>query len=466
MSERKEDNVFQRRLGHEEQGEKATEHWASAPGQELTTTILDSVADGVFTVDADWRVTSFNRAAEEITGLKRADALGKPCREVFRADICENRCALRETAQTGQPVVNRATKILTDDDQEVPISISTALLRDAEGQVIGGVETFRDLSLVEDLRRRLDGRVQCGDVITRSHKMREVLANLPRIAEAECTVLIGGESGTGKELIARAIHALSPRSEGPFIAVNCGALPDSLLETELFGHVGGAFTGANRDRAGRFRQADQGTIFLDEIGDVSPAVQVHLLRVLQEREFEPVGTSLPVKVDVRVVCATNSKLAELVKTGAFREDLYYRINVVGIEVPPLRARKEDIPVLVEHFVAHLNKLRDRDVVGVSNEALSQLLAHDWPGNVRELENAIEHGFAICRGDLIDSNCLPVQLRADSSTLSQEGSTLEEIEERAICQALKRSRGKKTAAARELGINKTTLWRKMKRLGIE
>ncbi|MFW6032136.1 MAG: sigma-54 interaction domain-containing protein, partial [Phycisphaeraceae bacterium] len=295
--------------------------------------ILDSISDGVFTVDLDWRITSFNRAAEQITGVPRAQALGQRCSEVFRASICEGGCALGKTLQSGRPVVNQAVYIVRADGQRVPISISTAILRDPAGRTVGGVETFRDLSDVEELRKQLHARYRFADIIGRSSAMQHLFELLPTVAESASTLLIEGESGTGKELVARAAHELSPRREGPFVAVNCGALPDALLESELFGYKAGAFTDARRDKPGRFALAEGGTLFLDEIGDVSPAMQTRLLRVLQERVYEPLGSVQPVRADVRVVAATHRDLRELVKEGTFRQDLYYRIHVIRLEIP-------------------------------------------------------------------------------------------------------------------------------------
>jgi PAS domain S-box-containing protein len=309
------------------------------------TVILDSIADGVFTVDLDWRVTSFNRAAEEITGILAAEALGRPCCEVFRANVCDSACVLRHTLETGQPVVNQPVAILRADGKEIPISISTALLRSETGEIIGGVETFRDLSLVEELRKEIQRRYRLGDIISKSPLMQKIFALLPEVARTDSTVLIEGESGTGKELVARALHTLSRRTRGPFVAVNCGALPDTLLESELFGHTAGAFTDARRDRQGRFALAEKGTLFLDEIGDISPALQVRLLRVLEEKTYMPLGSSRSMKANVRIVTATHKDLAQLVEEGSFRKDLYYRINVVKLKLPRLAQRKEDIPLL-------------------------------------------------------------------------------------------------------------------------
>ncbi|MFH1999966.1 MAG: sigma 54-interacting transcriptional regulator [Planctomycetota bacterium] len=431
-----------------------------------SATILDSIADGVFTVDQDFRVTFFNQAAEEITGIAKSEALGRPCCEVFRADICENLCALKATSKTGKPVVNLAVNILRADGKRLPISISTALLKDAAGEVIGGVETFRDISLVEALRKELTASYSFADIISSSYKMRKIFTILPEIARSESTVLITGKSGTGKELMARAIHSLSMRKDKPFVAVNCGALPDSLLESELFGHMKGAFTGAVHDRPGRFQQAEGGTIFLDEIGDVSPALQVRLLRVLQEREFEPVGSSSSTKADVRVVCATNRDVEALVQEEKFRQDLYYRVNVVRISLPSLNERKEDIPLLVEHFISRLNRLRNRNVTGVTPEVMAVFMAHDWPGNARELENAIEHAFILCRNELIDLYSLPDNLQPKDPEAPPAGLTLAEIEARTIYEALKRNNGRRLATAKELGIDKSTLWRKLQKLNIQ
>ena len=331
---------------------------------EEVAVILDSVADGVFTVDSGFRITSFNHAAEAITGVPRGEALAQPCCEVFRASICEAECALKETMLTGRSVVNRHVYILTADGERVPISVSTAVLKDRRGHILGGVETFRDLRLVEQLRAALARQHTFADILSKSAAMQRLFAMLPAIAESDSTVLIEGESGTGKELVAQALHALSPRRERPLVTVNCGALPDSLLESELFGYKAGAFTDARKDKPGRFALAEGGTLFLDEIGDVSPALQARLLRVLEQKVYEPLGGTETLCADVRIVAALNKPLADLVQAGAFRQDLYYRINVVRIALPPLRERREDIPLLVDHFIARFNRLREREVLGV------------------------------------------------------------------------------------------------------
>jgi len=430
--------------------------------------ILDSVADGVFTVDLEWRITSFNAAAERITGVKREEALGRRCCDVFRASICETECALKRTRRTEKPVVNQAVYIVRADGERIPISVSTALLKDERGRVIGGVETFRDLSQVEELRKELEGRYTFADLVGRSAAMQRLFELLPQVADSAATVLIEGESGTGKELVARAIHNLSPRSKRRFVAINCGALPDTLLESELFGYKAGAFTDAKRDKPGRLAVADRGTLFLDEIGDVSPAMQTRLLRVLQERVYEPLGSVEPVPVDVRIVAATHRDLDELVRAGKFRDDLYYRINVVRLRLPPLRQRREDIPLLVDRFVTRFSRVQNKDIVGVSDATLAILMAYDYPGNVRELENIIEHAFVLCRGGLIEPQHLPSTLQAVSGSGPRRlktGLTLRELEAIHIADALRRHHGNRAAAARELGINPSTLFRKLKTLGI-
>jgi len=438
-----------------------------------TEAILESISDGVFTVDHGWRITSFNRAAEEITGVPRQEAVGRRCADVFRSSMCETACALRETMETGKPVVDRSAFIVDADGRRIPITVSTALLRDERGEVVGGVETFRDLSLVEELRNELAGRTEVGDLVSRSPAMRRIFDVLPQAAASESTVLLEGETGTGKELLARAIHDLSPRAAGPFVPVNCGALPDTLLESELFGYKAGAFTGATRDKPGRFALAEGGTIFLDEIGDVSPALQSRLLRVLEERTFEPLGGTESVRADVRVVAATNRDLDALVEDGTFRRDLYYRVNVVRLQVPPLRDRKEDIPLLADHFVTRFNRLQEKAVTGVSRDAMAVLMAHDYPGNVRELENVIERAFVLCDEGEIERRHLPEELMPRAGPREEVAagrggdmaSAVRAAETRAILDALQRNQYNRQAAARDLGMHKSTLFRKVQALGI-
>jgi len=431
--------------------------------------ILDSIADGVFTVDCNWRITSFNCAAEKITGVTKKEAIGSTCRDIFRSNICKGDCVLRQSIKNNQEITNKFCYIINANGEQIPISISAAPLKDEHGNIIGGIETFRDLSEVFELRNQLEKQYSFCDIISKNKAIQKIFEILPDIAESESTVLIQGESGTGKELFARAIHQLSYRKDKPLIIVNSGALPDTLLESELFGYKAGAFTDAKKDKAGRFALAEGGSIFLDEIGDVSPALQVRLLRVLQDRTYEPLGATHSVKANVRIIAATNKNLEQMVKDGLFREDLYYRLNVVSIFLPPLRERKEDIPLLIDHFINRFNRLRDKNISGVSDDVLTILMNYNFPGNVRELENIIEYAFILCRDKTIQISHLPENLKVKYLELKEKdsaGLTLTAIRKRAIEQALIRNNWKKVAAARELNIDKGTLRRMIKKLNIK
>lgn len=433
-----------------------------------TDAILESISDGVFTVDHDWIITSFNRAAEQITGIKRNEAVGHLCSEVFRSSLCEGACALRMTTENGKPLINRPCFIINAAGHRVPISISTAVLRDEDGNTIGGAETFRDLSEVELLRQELSERSRVGELVSRSSSMRKIFELLPTIAQSDSTVLINGETGTGKELLAKAIHKMSKRSDKPFVAINCGALPDTLLESELFGYKKGAFTGATHDKQGRFALANGGTLFLDEIGDISPALQVRLLRVIQERIYEPLGSTRSEPADVRIIAATNRNLVKMVKNGDFREDLFYRINVIRLELPPLRKRKDDVPLLVEHFIERFNRIQHKNVPGIASTALELLMVHDWPGNIRELENIIERAFVICGNGRLTVSHLPDELTG-RITLSQPSGTIVSAvkltETQSILNALQKYGNNRMAAAASLGIHRSTFYRKVKTLGV-
>jgi PAS domain S-box-containing protein len=439
----------------------------NTPGSRWRDSILDSIADGVFTVDQDWIVTYFNRAAEEITGISRKNALGRKCFEVFKANVCEEGCYLRKTLKTGRPNVHQAAYIIRGDGKRVPISISTAVLYNEDDRVVGGVETFRDLHQVETLNKELKKRYTFHDIVSKNIKMHKLFDILPQIAISDSSVLIQGQSGTGKELFAQAIHDLSRRRQGPLVTVNCSALPDTLLESELFGHVAGAFTDARSNHPGRFAKADGGTIFLDEIGDISPALQVRLLRVLQEKTFEQLGSNKTHKVDVRVIAASNKQLAKLVEDGTFREDLFYRINVVCLTIPPLRERRGDIPLLVDHFIDHFNQLKGKEISRISHQALTILMKYNFPGNVRELINTIEHAFVLCPGGIILPEHLPDSF-LDKGQASQISTpqNLQELESEMILAALQRNDFDRTKTAEELGIHKTTLWRKIKKFKID
>ena len=430
--------------------------------------ILDSINEGVFTVDQDWRITSFNTAAEKITGISKKEAIGHLCYEILRANVCETNCALKHTFLYGKPIINSTANIIDNCGRKVPIRLSTAILRNEIGEIVGGVETFQDLSYIEQLQKQLESSYSFEDIIGRSTRMIELFSILPQVAESSSTVLLNGASGTGKELFARAIHNLSPRHNKRFVGVNCAALPDTLLESELFGYQAGAFTDAKRDKPGRFLLADGGTLFLDEIADMSTAMQVKLLRVLQERVVEPLGSLEPIPVDVRVIAATNRDLNEMVRNGLFREDLYYRICVVHMQLPELKQRREDIPLLIEHMIYKFNRLQNKNIAGVSDEVMAVLFNYDFPGNIRELENMIEHAFVLCRGELIELQHLPAEIRALCKTTVKELPTLnlDSMEKHLIIEALQKHQGHRKLAAQDLNIDVSTLYRKMKALDIQ
>ena len=442
----------------------------TAPGNvglEHLTAVLDHVGEGVFTVDNDKRITFFNRAAERITGFTAAEAVGRPCRDIFRADMCADRCVQDDVRSAAAGVTDRSVRILDRYGRSRSVRVHAAALKDAAGRHIGGIETFRDVSAEEELRRLIEKSYTFHDIVSRHPAMHELFAILPDVAAARVPVLIEGESGTGKELLARAIHNLGDRRDGPFVAVNCGALPDNLLESELFGYRKGAFTDAKTDKPGRFDAARGGTLFLDEVGNVSAAMQVRLLRVLQEQTFEPLGATAPVHSDARIVAATNRPLVQLLREGQFRQDLYYRLNVVRIELPPLRERRCDIPLLAEQFRHRLNAETGKAIESIDADVLEILMRHDFPGNIRELENAMQHAFVLCRGTAIEPQHLPGELTA--AMPSGDGTplplTLKTIEKRAIEEALRHNAGNRAATARQLGIDPSTLYRKMRRHGI-
>jgi len=433
-------------------------------------TIMDSIADGVFTIDTEWRITTFNRAAERITGFKAEQVIGKVCKEVFCKDVfgtemCEENCPLKRALETGKPVSNYEINILNRDGRKLTINVSASLLRDESGEVIGGVESFRDVTRLRELNEELKGRYEFQGIIGKNHKMREIYELIGEVAQTKATVLIQGETGTGKDLIARAIHYSSSRRDRPFIKINCAALPESLLESELFGHVKGAFTGAYRNKMGRFELANGGTLFLDEIGELSPMIQAKLLRVLEEGEFERVGGTRTIKIDVRFIAATDRDLRKAVTDGTFREDLFYRLNVVSIFVPPLRERKEDIPLLVRYFMRKFNKEYDRDIVNISPDALGLMLDYDWPGNVRELEHAIEYAFIRCPANTILVQHLPPEIHRTVKTTDRLKDSLEQLEKQQILRALEKSNWNRGQAAEVLGIDRSTLWRKMKKYNL-
>ena len=440
------------------------------PQELYSTIILDSIADGVFTVDENMRITSFNRAAEEITGIKKEEAVDQFCFEVLRANICEKSCALKCSLKTGKRTIDKRVTILRADGNEIPVSISTSILKNEQGKFVGGVESFRDLSTIEELKKVIKKGYTYEDIVSKNHEILKIFDTLPIISQSDSTVLIHGASGTGKELFARAVHRLSGRKAGPFVAINCGALPDTLLESELFGYIKGAFTDAKKDKPGRFALAKGGSIFLDEVESLPLSIQVKLLRVLQEREFEPLGATAPVKADVRIIAATKEDLVKLVKKNTFRDDLFYRLNVVKINLPSLVKRREDIPLLVNHFINRFNKRMGKSIESVSPDVLELLMQYDYPGNVRELENIIEHSVVMCQDIEIQLKHLPPELQVKNISISEQNSDnslppFQEAERKLIRDVLEKNKGSKVKAAEELKLHRATLYRKMKRYGL-
>lgn len=423
--------------------------------------VLGSIADGVFTVDTEWNITYFNDSAQRITGISEDDALGRKCWDVFRSSICDGQCAVGACIESGKRITNKSIFIVRGDGSQLPVSISASPLTNAAGKIIGGVESFRDLTEIYAIRRQMKPHSRYEEIVGNSPALGKLFRILPQVSASMATTLILGNSGTGKELFARAIHNLSPRKNGPFVAVNCGALPDTLLESELFGYKAGAFTDARVDKPGRMELAEGGTLFLDEVGDLPPNLQVKILRFLQERTYEPLGGLKPVEADVRIVAATNRDLEKRVADGRFRQDLFYRLNVVTMKLPALTERRDDIPLLVDHFVDEFNAIQGKRIEGVSEDVMQLLIRHDYPGNVRELENILEYAFILCQSGFIGVDHLPEYMQPNRRTQDEHGGlygTMDEIKRRAAKVALERNNGKRMATCRELNITKDTLRR--------
>lgn len=442
-------------------------------------TILDCISDGVITIDLDKRVTFLNRAMQTMLGYDVPDSgMLLACDVLIQSNICSSQNCVLERALRGERVSNFEAIVRRRDGIQMPVSINTDFLLDKEGKLIGLIEVIRDISLVRELcaktaevselKHRLGEQVQFDHIVGRSPLMQNIFAKLPAIAASKSTVLVTGESGTGKELIAYALHAHSPRRQAPFVVVNGSSLSEGLLESELFGHVKGAFTDAYADRPGRFEVANGGTVFLDEIGEMSVATQVKLLGVLERGQFERVGSNETVSVDVRIVAATNRNLEEAVQEGRFREDLYYRIRVIPIVLPPLRDRSEDIPLLVNHYREKFNREMSKQIAGLSPQSLMALEQYPFPGNIRELQNVMEHAFVCCEEHTIEFEHLPADLQRyywDHREWTDTES-LEAIERQAICRALDKSGWHFKEASQQLGIGRSTLWRKVKQFGIK
>jgi PAS domain S-box-containing protein len=430
--------------------------------------VLDVVGQGIFTVDRHGCITSFNRAAERITGYDEEEVIGRQCSDVFRTELCRTECPLKQSIKSRDRVQDRELEIQTKDGRSIPVSISTAPLETASGELLGGVEILNDLSPVHGLRRRLEESYRFDDIISKNPEMHRLFSLLSLAAESNSTILITGPSGTGKELVARAVHNHGPRRRKRFVPVNCAALPETLLESELFGYRRGAFTDAKTDRKGLIAKAEGGTLFIDEVGDLPKPLQVKLLRFLQERQYEPLGSTDTVHADIRVIAATNKDLEPLVESGAFRDDLYYRLNVLQIDLPPLSRRAEDIPLLVRHFIDRCRLTTGKPITGITTDALATLIQYSFPGNIRELENIIERAFILCSGSQISTSDLPPNVVADSSNgllVPKHLTKLEQVEEENIKRTLAKHRGNRTRAAVELGIHRSTLIRKLKRFGL-
>ena len=449
-----------------QQGEIAVHHPLGKPFPctSLCSFIIDSVGDGLFTVDRDWNIIFFSNSAGQIVGVDPARAVGRKCWEVFRTEGCAEHCVLKACIAEDRKIANRIMMVERPDGVRIPVSVSAAPLKDQDGNVIGGVETFRDISCGPAAARKDDLKSSDG-FCSRDPNLAEILSIIPQVAQSEATVLLLGESGTGKEFFSRAIHNLSPRREGPFVAINCGALPEHLMESELFGYKAGAFTDARRDKPGRFQLAEGGTILLDEIGDLPLPLQAKILRVLQERAFEPLGGEETIATDVRVIAATNRDMERMVAEGSFRQDLYYRLNVVRLTLPPLRERKGDIPLLIDHSLRRRNQTGGKDIQGLAPEAMRLLLAHPFPGNIRELENIIEYACILCPGGLIQVEHLPSDVRTceHPGPGADRPPTMDEIRYQACLEAVERNDGNRNAACRELGISKDTLRRILGRI---
>jgi len=443
-------------------GPDITRHWER---------IVDTMHDGLMLVAPDGTLSMVNRAFQRMTGYSPDEVIGRRC-TLLNCDACET--MLKE----GQPwwcnlfergeVIRKRCLLMKKDGSYLPLIKNATLLRDAKGKTLGAVETLMDLSEVERLDQAIDQlshRLDLSDgfhgIIGKSEVMQKVYQVIEKAAQSDSPVIIYGESGTGKELVARAVHDLGRRREGPFVQLNCAALNEALLESELFGHVKGAFTGAYRHRIGRFEAANEGDLFLDEIADIPLSTQVKLLRALETKQFERVGDHRPIAVDVRIITATNKNLMELVTHKAFRDDLFFRINVIPIHLPPLRERTEDIPLLINAFMERLRIKTGKDLSGMMPVTLDHFMSYPWPGNVRELRSALEYAFVIAEKGPIELEHLPPQIAVTHGNAWGDGT-----ERQALIQALRASRGNQTQAARILGVNRVTVWNRIRKYGID
>ena len=419
--------------------------------------------DGVVSVDDAMMITHANEAIEHFFLFPPDQLTGKTIRDVVRPSFSSCIEVLEKTIQTREPVREFRTEVAGKDGRQMIAVINCSPLIDRDGTFMGSVLVLRDISRITTLERELQERQSFLKIVGKSAIMQDIYTRIEALAETDTTVLITGGSGTGKELVAEAIHYSGSRALKPLVKFNCTAFAENLLESELFGHVAGAFTGAIKDKIGRFQMAHEGTIFLDEIGDMAPALQLKLLRVLQEHEFERVGDTRPIKVDIRVIAATNCDLLEKMRRGAFREDLYYRLNVMEMNLPALAQRIEDIPLLVSHFCAKFSKKLKKDVKGVSDQVMRLFVNYQWPGNVRELENVMERAFILCSSDTITTDHISLQLKDDSGLENGIEESECALDHDQILNALKQTRWNRSKAAELLGISRRTFYRKLKDL---
>ncbi len=434
--------------------------------------ILDNLGIGVFTTTRGGHVTFFNTMAESISGYNRKEVLGKPCSVILGGNNGKDTALLLKSISDGKPRSNKNGLVSTKDERVISVQADYMALFNERARIVGGLATIEDLSLIQQMSRAISAQYIFADMIGKAPSMQKIFSMVPVVAASEATVLIGGPTGTGKDLLAKIIHNISSRAQKPMVKVNCAALPDNLLESEMFGYVKGAFTGADQDKPGRFQEADGGTIFLDEIGDLPLSLQAKLLRVLEDQEFYPLGSRKMTKVDVRIVAATNQTLEKEVEKRRFREDLFYRLNVLRLELPPLRERREDVPLLINHIMKQRSTMLRAPAKGISEGAMEVLLNYGYPGNVRELENILEHALIICQDDTIERKHLPHSLQKKSPPLESPEdsgdnflSATHSNERRRILQALKRFDWHRGNTALELNMNRSTLWRKMKKYNL-
>lgn len=431
--------------------------------------ILDNLDIGIFTVNRGGYITFFNTAAETISGYGRRQVLGNPFSMLFSRDDKSDRGMLKKAINTRKKQVNHGGSMVTPDGEPVPIRATYMPMENEQGKIVGGLATIQDLTLAQQLDQVISDRYTFHQMVGKDPKILKIFEKVAVVAGTDATVLIEGDTGTGKDMLAKVIHSASRRSKKPFIKVNCAALPDNLLESEMFGYVRGAFTGAERDKPGRFSEADGGTIFLDEIGDLPLSLQAKLLRVLEDQEFYPLGSRHTEKVDVRIISATNRGLEKLVEKNLFRNDLFYRLNVMRIELPPLKHRRADLPILIRQIMRRLTASKADSPSGISEEAMTVLLNYDYPGNVRELENVLEHALIICQSDLIETKHLPEYLykkmsvpKGECIDFGSEVENEENSERRRLLNSLEKNQWNRGKTATALNIDRSTLWRKMKK----